>query len=123
MLNGYRSPTYDDAVTPDGAIRPAAQAVMDAVLRADVGVLGQRVRAEVDGLGIRFESVDGDDSWHVDPVPRVIPADDWARLEAGLAQRVRALNAFLADVYGERRIVADGVVPARVLDTAEFYEP
>jgi uncharacterized circularly permuted ATP-grasp superfamily protein len=122
-LNGYRSATYDDAVAPDGEIRPAAQAVMDAILRADVAVRGQRVRAEVDALGIRFASVDGDDSWHVCPVPRVIPADDWARLEAGLRQRVRALEAFVADVYGERRIVAEGVVPARVLGTADRLEP
>jgi uncharacterized circularly permuted ATP-grasp superfamily protein len=122
-LNGYRSATYDDAVARDGAIRPAARPVMDAVLRADVAVLGQRVRAEVDGLGIRFESVDGDGSWHVDPVPRVIAADDWARLEAGLGQRVRALEAFVADVYGERRIVAEGVLPARVLETADHLEP
>ena len=73
--------------------------------------------------GIRFESVDGDDTWHVDPVPRVIPADEWEPLAAGLGQRVRALNAFVADVYGERRIVAEGVMPARVLDTAEGFEP
>jgi uncharacterized circularly permuted ATP-grasp superfamily protein len=122
-LNGYRSATYDDAVAHDGAIRPAARPVMDAILRADVGALGRQVRAEVDALGIRFASVDGDDSWHVDPIPRVIPADDWERLEAGLAQRVRALNAFVADVYGERRIVAEGVVPARVLETADHLEP
>ena len=122
-LNGYRTATYDDAVGPDGEIRPAARAVMDAVLRADVGVLAQRVRGEVDALGIRFESVDGDGSWHVDPVPRVIAAEDWARLEAGLGQRVRALDAFVADVYGERRIVAEGVVPAHVLETADHLEP
>jgi uncharacterized circularly permuted ATP-grasp superfamily protein len=122
-LNGYRSATYDDAVERDGAIRPASRPVLEAILRADVGELGRQVRAEVDGLGIRFESVDGDDSWHVDPVPRVIEADDWARLADGLAQRVRALNAFVADVYGERRIVAEGVVPARVLETADHLEP
>ena len=73
--------------------------------------------------GIRFESVDGDDTWHVDPVPRVIPAGEWEGLAAGLGQRVRALNAFVADVYGARRIVAEGVMPARVLDTAEGFEP
>ncbi len=46
-----------------------------------------------------------------DPVPRVIDADTWATLEAGLIQRVRALNAFVADVYGEGCILSDGVVP------------
>jgi uncharacterized circularly permuted ATP-grasp superfamily protein len=120
---GYHSPTYDDAVAPDGSVRPAARAVMDAVARADPAALGERVRAEIDALGIRFASVDGDDSWHVDPIPRVIPGEEWDALAAGLAQRVRALNAFVADVYGERRIVAEGVLPARVLETADHLEP
>jgi uncharacterized circularly permuted ATP-grasp superfamily protein len=59
----------------------------------------------------------------LDPVPRVISAADWAALEAGLLQRVRALDAFCADVYGERRIVRDGVVPARVIETIDTLEP
>ena len=122
-LDGYRSPTYDDAVAPDGSIRPVARAVMDAVLSHDLAELAASVRAEIDGQGIRFESVDGDDSWHVDPVPRAIGAAEWERLAAGLAQRVRALNAFVADVYGERRIVAAGVLPQRVLDSADNLEP
>jgi uncharacterized circularly permuted ATP-grasp superfamily protein len=46
-----------------------------------------------------------------DPIPRVIDADTWATLEAGLIQRVRVLNAFLADVYGEGCILKDGIVP------------
>ena len=122
-LDGYRSATYDDAVAPDGSIRPVARAVMDAVLAHDVGALGAELSTEIDAMGIRFESVDGDDSWHVDPVPRVIAAAEWERVAAGLAQRVRALNAFVADVYGERRIVADGVLPERVLDSADNIEP
>jgi uncharacterized circularly permuted ATP-grasp superfamily protein len=123
VLDGYRSDTYDDAVAPDGSVRPAARAVMDAVLATDLAALGAAVRAEVDALGIRFESVDGDDTWHVDPIPRVIPSAEWEPLAAGLAQRVRALNAFVADVYGRRRIVAAGVVPQRVLDSADHLEP
>ena len=46
-----------------------------------------------------------------DPIPRIIPAGEWAQLEKGLAQRVRALNCFLQDIYGKKRILADGVVP------------
>ncbi len=122
-LDGYRSSTYDDAVAPDGSIRPAARAVMDAVLAHDLGTLAAGVREEIDALGIRFGSVDGDDHWHVDPVPRVIEGDEWERVAAGLAQRVRALNAFVADVYSERRIVAAGVLPRRVLDSADNIEP
>jgi uncharacterized circularly permuted ATP-grasp superfamily protein len=122
-LDGYRSSSFDDAVAPDGTIRPAARAVMAAVLAHDLGSLADGVREEIDARGIRFESVDGDDSWHVDPVPRVIEGAEWERVAAGLAQRVRALNAFVADVYGERRIVAEGVLPQRVLDSAEHVEP
>ena len=59
----------------------------------------------------------------LDVVPRVLAAPEWERLEAALAQRVIALNAFVADAYGDRRIVKAGVMPARVIETAEHYEP
>ncbi|UJA21174.1 circularly permuted type 2 ATP-grasp protein [Thermoleophilia bacterium SCSIO 60948] len=56
-------------------------------------------------------------------MPRVIAAAEWDAIATGLAQRARALNAFLADLYGERRIVAAGVVPARVIDLAQHHQP
>ena len=59
----------------------------------------------------------------VDPVPRIVEADEWDRLERGLAQRSRALNAFLEDVYAERRIVAAGLLRTELLERAEWYEP
>ena len=59
----------------------------------------------------------------VDPVPRVIDAAEWEPLEAGLLQRARALNAFLLDAYGDQRIFEDGVVPRRLLETSQGYEP
>ena len=56
-----------------------------------------------------------------DIVPRIFTADEWSNLSDGLVQRVQAINAFLDDVYGERRIIADGVVPAElVLGNAQF---
>jgi uncharacterized circularly permuted ATP-grasp superfamily protein len=72
--------------------------------------------------GVGFSTGNGDGGFFVDPVPRVIGADEWAGLEAGLIQRVRALDAFVADVYGERAIVAAGVVPARVIESARLLE-
>ena len=50
-----------------------------------------------------------------DIVPRIFTADEWDRLSAGLEQRVRAINDFIGDIYGERRIIADGVVPAEIV--------
>ena len=50
-----------------------------------------------------------------DLIPRVITAEEWRTLEAGVIQRVRALNLFLHDVYHERKILADGVVPRELV--------
>ena len=66
-------------------------------------------------LGITFAVYgDNDASERIIPfdiVPRVFLADEWARLSAGLVQRVEAINAFLDDIYGERRILKEGVLP------------
>jgi uncharacterized circularly permuted ATP-grasp superfamily protein len=58
-----------------------------------------------------------------DLVPRVVPAREWAKLEKGLAQRTRALNLFIDDVYHARKIVTDGVVPAELIESAASYLP
>jgi uncharacterized circularly permuted ATP-grasp superfamily protein len=88
-----------------------------------------RKRSEADALfhrvGVTF-AVYGENSGTerlipFDIVPRIIPPQDWARLETGLAQRVRALNAFIGDIYHEQRILRAGVIPAeRVLCNAQY---
>ena len=50
-----------------------------------------------------------------DVIPRVVSAEDWAKIETGVIQRVKALNLFLHDVYHERRILKDGIVPAELI--------
>jgi uncharacterized circularly permuted ATP-grasp superfamily protein len=57
----------------------------------------------------------------VDLVPRVIPASEWSHIEAGLTQRVRALNAFLDDVYHEQRILREGIIPRELVVNAPSY--
>lgn len=58
-----------------------------------------------------------------DAAPRIIPAAEWDRLERGLVQRVDALNAFLADIYHERHIVSDGIIPAEFTFGSKGYMP
>ena len=58
-----------------------------------------------------------------DPIPRVIESADFDRLAAGLAQRVRALNAFLRDIYSEKQIVRDQVVPEDFIYSSSGYLP
>jgi uncharacterized circularly permuted ATP-grasp superfamily protein len=58
-----------------------------------------------------------------DMIPRIIPASEWRLLEGGLAQRARALDLFIDDVYHAQRILADGVVPRDLVETAATYLP
>jgi uncharacterized circularly permuted ATP-grasp superfamily protein len=90
-----------------------------------------RKRAEADlvfrRVGITF-AVDGDAGGTerlipFDLIPRIIPGDEWALLQEGLAQRVRALNMFIHDVYHDRRIVRDGIIPAEQVYTNLQYRP
>ncbi|MEO0415920.1 MAG: circularly permuted type 2 ATP-grasp protein [Verrucomicrobiota bacterium] len=53
-----------------------------------------------------------------DPFPRIIPSDEWATIEAGLKQRIKALNLFLKDIYSKRQILKDGVVPDYLVKTS-----
>jgi uncharacterized circularly permuted ATP-grasp superfamily protein len=59
--------------------------------------------------------------WPMDPVPRIIPASEWRRIEEGLIQRIHALNLFLWDVYHEQHILRDGVVPAPLVLQGGFF--
>lgn len=53
--------------------------------------------------------------WPFDLLPRIIPAAEWAHIDAGLKQRVKALNLFLHDLYHDQRILKDGVVPPELI--------
>jgi uncharacterized circularly permuted ATP-grasp superfamily protein len=120
-LAGYAAAGgWDEAVAPGGEVRPVARAAIDAVGAHDLRAL---VHEETRAAGMSF-AMDGRESeFVVDPVPRVMAADEWAALGRGLEQRLRALDAFVADVHGPQRMIADGVMPARVLGGAEHYEP
>lgn len=83
--------------------------------------LSRRVNAVLEERGVRFGGAGGH-AFRADPVPRLLDPDEWELLAGGLAQRIRALDAFVADVYGDRRCVADGVVPAHVLDATPYLE-
>ncbi len=58
-----------------------------------------------------------------DYIPRVIPGAEWRMVEQGIKQRVRALNAFTCDIYHEQRIVADGLIPRRMIVGNTYFRP
>jgi uncharacterized circularly permuted ATP-grasp superfamily protein len=110
---------YDEDRDAQGDVRAGYVEALEALDAADLGALSREVSRRLARLGVSF----GSEPFVVDPVPRLIPAAEWDPLAAGLAQRARALNCFLRDAYGERRIVREGVVAAALIEQAEGYEP
>ncbi|WGS87132.1 circularly permuted type 2 ATP-grasp protein [Methylomonas sp. UP202] len=64
-----------------------------------------------------------DRAWPFDIIPRLIDFQEWRGIDAGLRQRLRALNHFIDDVYNERRIIQDGVVPAELIASSSNFRP
>ena len=58
-----------------------------------------------------------------DSVPRIIPAGEWQRIDRGIRQRVKALNAFLYDIYHDQNILRAGLIPAEQVLANEQYQP
>ena len=87
---------FDEAFAKTGTARPPYVTVIDALARHNLVELRERVRSNIEGIGLSFGP---GRPMVVDPVPRVIDAAEWEPLEAGLLQRARALNAFLLDAY------------------------
>jgi glutamate---cysteine ligase / carboxylate-amine ligase len=123
LLAAYHPDGYDEAVAADGEVRPEYGWMFRALSRMGnrgLAAAESALRTEQRARRVTFRVGDGepDRLFPLDLVPRIVTADDWAGLSAGLTQRVRALEAFLRDVYGPRHIIADGVIPASVVDDA-----
>jgi uncharacterized circularly permuted ATP-grasp superfamily protein len=114
MRSTVRSAMQRTAVT-ERLAHPGLRARLEG---ADLAALRSRVDESLHRAGVTF----GPRPFDVDPVPRIIEAEEWLELRAGIAQRVRALEAFVADAYGPRAIVKAGVVPDRVLRGADHRE-
>jgi len=113
---------YDEAVDPAGRPRPGYAALLDALDTAQLAELQRRVCEAMQRMGATFGDGEGQ-VFPVCPIPRLIHANEWALLQRGLAQRARALNAFIADVYGDREIVRAGVIGGQLIAEADHYEP
>jgi uncharacterized circularly permuted ATP-grasp superfamily protein len=118
-----RMPFRDELFELDGTPRPAAQALV-----AELGRLGPQGLVEAgrrrDAIfmqqGITFETSGESGASHerpfpLDLVPRVLSGEEWRAIKRGLAQRIRALNHFVDDIYHAREIVREGLVPWRLV--------
>ncbi|WP_231589445.1 circularly permuted type 2 ATP-grasp protein [Mycobacterium haemophilum] len=122
---------YDECVDAAGNVRPGWQELAEVIGergRAGLDRLRATVRALVDNDGITYIAINHSDRsgrhrpgaggptpWHLDALPLLLTPEDWATLESGIVQRSRLLDAVLADLYGPRRCVTSGVLPAALL--------
>jgi len=119
---------FDEMFHSDGNARTHYQGVHKALTETSAASLGdiqEQVTGSFSSEGISFK-VYGDEEGDeriipVDCLPRVLAAGEWRELQAGLTQRLKALNLFLADVYGPARIVEDGVIPVDVVRGCPQY--
>jgi uncharacterized circularly permuted ATP-grasp superfamily protein len=119
---------FDEMFGAAAEPRAAARALVQLIDALPDGELLRRQRSAERALlsmGITF-NVYGDSAgtekiFPFDLVPRIVAASEWAVIERGLKQRIRALNLFIEDVYHDQRIVKDGVVPREILASARSF--
>ena len=128
--NKYESKTYDELLAAAGVPRGAAAELvrhLAGLAPDEIEDLKTTAEVAIQVMGITFTVYSDagmiDRAWPFDIIPRTIPADEWRKTEAGLAQRVRALNMFIDDLYHEQRIVRDGVFPAELLEESVNFRP
>jgi len=109
---------YDEAYDERGEPRPPYAEVMAAI--GDPGALRDEALRRLGARGVTFG---GGEVARFDPVPRVLTEPEWSELQAGIGQRLRALEEFAADVYGDGRVFEAGVVTREEVESSPHYEP
>jgi uncharacterized circularly permuted ATP-grasp superfamily protein len=126
----YKYPElYDELITDKGRPREVAQALAKHLAKLEDQELDRlKATAElsIKEMGISFTVYDQeggsiDRQWPFDIIPRVIGKKEWDVVESGLKQRVKALNAFIDDIYGDQKIIKDKVFPAEVLKNSKNF--
>lgn len=128
-LAQYQCEGFFDELVDDATVaRPDAEMLVELINQLPPQELERRQKAierSLYQMGITF-TVYSDEAgtekiMPFDVVPRIVSAMLWQHIEAGLKQRIRALNMFLSDIYGEQRILADGIIPRDLIESAPTF--
>ncbi len=113
---------FDELIGSSGRARKSARSIskyLSSLRDSELLDRSQAAELAMHVMGITFtvynEGTGIDRTWPFDIIPRVISAREWTRTEAGLKQRVKALNCFINDIYHEQNIIKDKIFPAEVL--------
>lgn len=126
LFEGYElGEAWDEMFSAAAEPRSVSFGLYDALRSLSLVELEERCAERDRSLrdrGITFAFSGEELPFPLDPVPRLIGASEWSVIEAGVIQRVRALELFLADVYGPGTIFKDGVVPRRLVATSRHFQ-
>jgi uncharacterized circularly permuted ATP-grasp superfamily protein len=129
IFGGYNtsdaySMAFDEMFDGQGNVRIPYKGIYAELAPSDASDLKARgealARAFID-QGITFSLSGQERPFPLDLVPRVISAAEWSRLERGITQRVKALEMYLDDIYGDQEILNDGVIPRRLVTSCEHF--
>jgi uncharacterized circularly permuted ATP-grasp superfamily protein len=129
LLKAYQpEPQNWDELLQDGQVRPEYSHVAEALKQVTTDTLFQKDKLAGDlfmSQGITF-TVYSDNAgieriFPFDIIPRIIRAAEWSHIEAGMKQRLKALNLFLKDIYSEQQILKDGIIPAELIASCPQY--
>jgi uncharacterized circularly permuted ATP-grasp superfamily protein len=117
-------PAWDEMIDSTGSVRASMRPIHSALTQFGMSEL----RASIDTLargyldqGVTFDVGGEERPFPLDIVPRIIDEPSWQQIERGVRQRVKALEAFLADVYGRGQVISDGVVPRSVITSSKHF--
>jgi uncharacterized circularly permuted ATP-grasp superfamily protein len=120
----------DELIDDKGMPKPAARRLVEHLQSLDVNELESRrqfAEVTIQEMGISFavysEKGNIDRVWPFDIIPRIISAKQWDKTAAGLKQRLKALNLFIGDLYGEQLIIKEGVVPEHLITQSKNFRP
>jgi len=115
---------FDEMFSAPGQARPPYKALHTALAQ----MTQEELRGRTDALassylaqGVTFDFAGEERPFPLDAVPRVIEQAEWLEVEAGIKQRVKALEAFLADIYGKQEAIKDGVIPAKLVTSSSHF--
>lgn len=119
---------YDELILPDGTPRDVAKVLVERIDAIGFPELREReilATHTLRSMGITFnhytDNAMKEKIFPFDVIPRIIPSQEWDRIERGLIQRITALNLFIGDLYGEGKVLKDGIVPAEVIESSRYF--
>ena len=115
---------WDEMFSTEGTPRPACAGLLEGLrpfTAEDLRARSAALSRDFQDQGITFQLSGREAPFPLDMLPRVVSSEEWHVIERGVTQRVRALEAFLADVYGPAEVLRDGIVPSRLVTSSAHF--